>query len=299
MRETDRNERLIGAFWVLLSAAGFGTGPIFARIAYADGVDTPTLMFLRFSIAGAVMALLLWRLGDPWPRQGDLPVLLLMGTCGYVGQSLCYFSALHYASAGLTALLLYLYPAIVCVIVAVTTRRALERPRLWALVAALIGTALTVSDSLQGSLLGIALGIGAALIYSIYIVVGEHLLKTVSAMGMAAVASLTAAAVYGGAIVWRGPAWPASGAGWGAAAAIAFFSTILGVLGLFAGLKRLGAVDASTLSAVEPILTIVLAAAFLKEFIRPRQFLGGLLILAAVIFLIRYGTPRYKDVPAP
>ena len=285
--------------WVLLSAAGFGTGPIFARIAYADGIDTPTLMFLRFSIAGAVMALLLLKRRDPWPRQGDLPVLLLMGIFGYVGQSLCYFSALHYASAGLTALLLYLYPAIVTLIVALATRRRLDRTRILALLAALAGTALTVSDGLEGRLPGILLGIGAALIYSVYIVVGERLLKTVSAMGMATVVSLTAAAVYGGVIAWRGPAWPASGAGWGAAAAIAFFSTVLGVLGLFAGLKRLGAVDASTLSAVEPILTIVLAAVFLEEFIRFRQFLGGLLILAAVIFLIRYGSPRYKNAAAP
>jgi intracellular septation protein A len=48
--------RLIGLLWIFLSATGFGAMPIFARFAYADGVDLPSMLFLRFTLAGVLMA---------------------------------------------------------------------------------------------------------------------------------------------------------------------------------------------------------------------------------------------------
>jgi drug/metabolite transporter (DMT)-like permease len=289
---TTPNPRLIGVVYAALSAACFGIAPIFARLAYAEGLNTTTTMFLRFALSGTLMALVfLWK-KEPWPRGRNLAVLILMGGVCYLGQSFCYFSALKYASAGLVALLLYLYPAIVTLLMARITRSALGRVRIGALVAALAGTALTVSGSLQGSFAGVALAIGSALIYSGYIVLGDRLLGEESVIGSATVIMLTAAAAYGTIIACQGPAWPSSVAGWGAAVGVAL-TTVGGILGFLAGIQRLGAVDASTISTLEPVTTIVLAAAFLEEFIRPRQILGGIVILAAVILLIRHGAPGY------
>jgi len=47
--------------------------------------------------------------------------------------------------------------------------------------------------------------------------------------------------------------------------------------------------DASTLSTLEPLATILLAALFLGERISNFQMLGGVIILCAVIVLARYG----------
>lgn len=290
--------RLAGVLYSALSAASFGIAPIFARLAYADGVDTPTAMFLRFVMAGTVMAIIFLAKGEPWPRGKNMAVLLLMGGVCYLGQSFCYFSALRYVSAGLAALLLYLYPAIVTVMVALITRSLLGPVRIGALLAALGGTAMTLSGNLEGSFFGVALGIGAALIYSVYIVTGERVLGEVSVMGSATVITLAAAASYGTIIAWQGPAWPLSQTGWGAAAAIAL-TTVGGIFGFLAGIQRVGAVDASTISTLEPVTTIALAAIFLNEFIRPRQFAGGALILAAVILLIRCGLPQTGNRPLP
>ncbi|NLC70234.1 MAG: DMT family transporter [Desulfuromonadaceae bacterium] len=295
--KADRR-RLLGLVFAALSAASFGIAPIFARIAYDNGLNTTTAMFLRFAIAGTIMtAFFQWQKGT-WPRGRNLFVLLLMGGICYLGQSFCYYSALHYASAGLVALLLYLYPAIVTVILALITRSKLGPVRTGALVAALAGTALTVSGSLKGSLLGVTLGIGAALIYSTYIVLGDRMLGEESVLGSTTVILLTAAAVYGIIIAWQGPSWPASTAGWGAATALAL-TTVGGVFGFLAGIQRLGAVDASTVSTLEPVTTIALAAVFLEEFIRLRQIVGGIVILAAVILLIRHGVPKYINTTEP
>ncbi len=292
MRQPARpRARLAGLLFILASAAGFGAMPIFAKLAYADGVDLPTLLFLRFALAGFLMAALMFLRGSPWPGGKNFWLLLAMGGVGYVGQSFCYFAALQYATAGLTALLLYLYPVIVTVISAWLARRRLSPPRVLAVCAALFGTGLAVGDSLDGSALGIALGIGAAAIYSVYILVGEKITAEAGAVPSAAVVMLAAAAVYGAVVVWRGLVLPGSVQGWVAVGAIALFSTVLAVVGFFAAMRHLGAADAASLSTLEPVVTVLLAAIFIGEEIGVWQIAGGAIILAAVVVLARSGDP--------
>lgn len=276
-----------GVAWVALSAAGFGAMAVFAKLAYRDGLSLPTLLFLRFAVAGILLAAWGMLRGMRWPHGRDLLWVAAMGALGYVGQSWCYFAALQHATAGLVALLLYLYPAIVTVLAALLLRRRISRGRALAVVVALAGTALTVGGDLDSEVLGITLGIGAALIYSIYIIAGEQVMPRVGALPAATVVMLAAAAVYGGAAFGSGPAWPASWHGWAAVLAIALFSTLLAILGFFKGLEKLGAADASTLSTLEPLVTIGLAAMVLGEGVTALQVGGGMLILAAVVWLAR------------
>lgn len=74
---------------------------------------------------------------------------------------------------------------------------------------------------------------------------------------------------------------------WAAVVGIALVSTVLAITTFFAGLERLGPPDTATLSTVEPVVTVVLAAAVLDESIGPAQLLGGALILVAVVALAR------------
>lgn len=263
--------------------------PIFGKLAYAEGVDLPSLLFLRFALAGGLLAVVMQMRALPWPRGSNLLLLIAMGGLGYVGQSFCYFAALQHASAGLTALLLYLYPAIVTVLSALLARRRLSLPRMLAVATALLGTGLAVGGSLDGSVLGILLGVGAALIYSLYILVGERVTPVTGAMPSATVIMLSAAMVYGLMVFWQGPAFPYSSTAWAAVGGIALFSTVVAIIAFFAGMARLGAADAATLSTLEPVVTVVLAALFLGEAVGGWQLAGGAIILAAVIVLARSG----------
>ena len=65
--------------------------------------------------------------------------------------------------------------------------------------------------------------------------------------------------------------------------------TFTAITWYFAGLTRIGPTRASTLSTVEPAVTVALAAIFLGERIAPMQMAGGALILAAVVLLARAG----------
>lgn len=279
-----------GVFWIALSAAGFGAMAIFAKLAYRDEVSLTTMLFLRFTIAGGLLAAWgAWR-GMRWPRGRALAIVAAMGAVGYVGQSFAYFSALRHAGAGLVALLLYLYPAIVTVLSAAIRRRPVGALRAAAVAVALAGTALAVGGDLDSEPVGIVLGIGAALVYSLYILTGERVMPAVGALPAAAVVMLSAAGVYGAAAFAEGLALPHGAAGWAALLAIALFSTLFAIVGFFKGMERLGAADASTLSTLEPLVTILLAWLVLGETITAWQLLGGALVLAAVVVLARSQT---------
>ena len=55
----------------------------------------------------------------------------------------------------------------------------------------------------------------------------------------------------------------------------------------FAGLRRIGPTRASTLSTIEPVVTVALAALVLDERIASIQLGGGALILVAAVLLAR------------
>jgi drug/metabolite transporter (DMT)-like permease len=282
---------LIGVFLILISGSSFGTLAIFARLAYEDGVTPITLLFLRFGIASLCMLFIMWLRGIPIPRGWILLGLAFMGGIGYVGQALSYFTALTLIPAGLVALLLYLYPAIVTILAVIILKERISKWKVIALLIALGGTVLTIGPTGGGQFLGVIFGLAAAFIYSIYILVGSKITKQVTAIQSSTVVIVSAAIVFGGLVAIKGPAFPATAFGWASVIAIALISTILAIVTFFAGLERVGPTNASTLSTVEPAVTVVLAAWVLGEAISSTRILGGIMIIVAVIILARSEAP--------
>ena len=279
--------RLIGMGLVAISAVGFGTFAILGRYAYADGLDAPTILFLRFSLAALAMTPVLLLRRPARPPAAAVWRLVGMGAIGYVGQALAYLTALQYASSGLVALLLYLYPIFVAVLSAVVLHQKISRPTALALALAVLGLALTVGPA-GGQLAGILLAIAAALIYSVYILVGTQVLRQVSPLLASTVIFGSAGAVSGLLMLAGGPHWPGSSAGWATMAVIIVIATIVPVVTFLAGLERIGPTNAALLSTLEPAVTVVLAALLLGETLKPLSLAGGALILMAVALLTRH-----------
>ncbi len=281
--------QLQGALLVAASAAAFGALPIFARLAYAAGVDLYGVLVPRFAIGAAVLALTALARGARWPRGRTLAAVLAMGALGYTGQSFLYFSALKHADAGLVALLLYSFPFIVAVLAAVFLGERLDAARVGALLLASAGLAMTIGGG-RGTPLGIALVLGAALVYAVYIVVGTSVLRDVDPMAGAAVICAGAAAGCGllagaGAMVGEAPRFPASANGWLPVVALSLVGTALAIAAFFAGLRRLGATLTSVISTLEPVVSVLLAALVLGEQVSPLQALGGAIVVGTAAWL--------------
>lgn len=278
---------------VALSAACFGAMAIFARWAYAAGVDLWGILLPRFVIA----TLCFWalaRLATIPPASPERHAGLTAMGGGYVLQAMGYFAALQFVPAGLVALLLYLFPLFVVLLSRALGHEPLTGRRLLALAASLAGTVLALGSApLAGDALdlrGVALALGAAAVYAGYIVLGARATRGVhpiaaSVRVMASGAVIVAAIVAVRAASGLPVAFPTDAAGWGAVLAAATVSTVVAVSAFFAGLKVLGPSRTSMISTFEPVVTVGLAALLLGEVLQPAQFAGGALVLAGAWLL--------------
>lgn len=276
--------RIAGITLVVISAATFGSLPILGRYAYAAGLDTSTLLFLRFGLAALLMVVLLISRREPLPRGRTLALLVGMGAIGYVGQSFSYLTAIKYASVGLVALLLYLYPIIVAVLSLFFLKAGLTRLKGVALGLATLGVALTANPQ-GGQWTGILLAMTAACVYAVYIVIGAGVMQKVSAVQSSTVIFASAALVYAGITAVSGPHWPTSGAAWLSVAGIVILATVIPIGTFLASLKYIGPTDASMFSTIEPVVTVILGWMLFGEVLSPLTLVGGGLILSAVLLL--------------
>jgi drug/metabolite transporter (DMT)-like permease len=195
------------------------------------------------------------------------------------------------------ALLLYLYPAFVMLLSVGVLRERVTGLKWLALGLTLIGTALTVGPE-GGQVIGIALAVSAAMIYSVYILVGAQVLKQVSALQSSTVIFASAGAVSGGLMLINGAHWPSTGTGWITIAGIVVLATVLPVVAFLAGLERIGPTNAAMLSTLEPVVTVLLAAWLLGETLQPLSLVGGGLILVGVLLLTQGEFRQPKPAPA-
>ncbi len=298
-----RSVRSSGTLMCLGSGAAFGAMAVFGKLAYGAGATVATLLSVRFLLAAALFwALLLAAGAAPEIRalgRRDVAAGLALGACGYALQAGCFFAALERIDASLLSLLLYTFPAIVAGAAVALGRERLDGRRLVALALASGGLALVVAGAGAGALdpLGAALGLGAALVYSTYILVSEGIAARVRPRVLAALVCTGAAAplTAGSALLGELRPGELTVAGWGWLACLAAVSTVASISLFFAGLRRVGPTTASILATVEPLVTVLLAFLVFTETLGAVQLAGGGLVLAAVLVL-EAPRPRLRSI---
>ena len=277
-------KHLMGSALILVSAAGFGSMAIFAHTAYADGVDTASLLAIRFVLAAIVLTVWVRIKGIAMPTGKELRGYIVMG-CIYAATSFGYFQALNYASSATVALLLYTFPIMVTIASAIL---GLDRfgPAEWiALTGIFVGMVLLLGTGVQATLPGIVLALGAAVLYSGYILLGSRLGGDTHPLAATSTVLLSAGSIYLLMALTKGIHLPHSMSDWVSVSLIALFGSILGIMTFVAGLKLVGPTLAAILSTLEPVVTVILGVSFLGEALGGYALLGGGLILAASIGL--------------
>ena len=288
--------RFSGALLCVGSAAGFGAMGVLGKLAYDEGATVGTLLAVRFALAAALFWAVVLAGGAAREiralRKSDLATALALGAAGYAAQAGCYFAALDRIDASLLALLVYTYPAMVAVAAIALGRERPDARRLHALALASAGLLLVLASARAGAVepLGATLGIGAALVYTTYILVSEGVAGRIRPTLLAALVCSGAAVslTLGSALLGDLRPGDLTAAGWGWLASLALVSTVAAISMFFAGLRRVGPTTASILSTAEPVVTVVLAFLVFGELLGPVQLLGGALVLGAVLVLARY-----------
>jgi len=278
---------ITGAALVAASACGFATLGIFGTELYAQGFDLPSVLAWRFG--GATVLFWIWivarrRWRIPWRTA---LTAVAMGAVGYALQSTLYFVAIGRIGVGLTALLLYTYPAFVAMLAWLVYREQPSRRRIAALAITFVGTSLAANPhGPHADWLGLTAGVATGAWYAVYLTVGTRLVSAVDSLTASAYVCLGAMlsfviASFAGA----GLHMPAGAAAAATIAAIVVVATVIPITTLFGGMRRLGTPRAAVLSTLEPLVTVALGAAILHERLGRAEFAGGILIIGALIVL--------------
>ena len=150
----------------ILAGIMFGSSGIFVRTLTQNGIDQPTLLFLRFSIAivPILIAILLTDRELFKIELKDIPLFLACSLC-ILGLNLCYNQSMNTVPLSLAAVLLSIAPIYVLVIAYFLFGEKITSKKLVCMILAIFGcilmTGVLESDLGSISTFGILSGIGA------------------------------------------------------------------------------------------------------------------------------------------
>ena len=162
----------------ILAGLMFGSGGVFVRTLTQNGIDSSTLLFLRFSIA--IIPLLLAIIFTDKKlfkiQLKDIPLILACAMC-IVGLNLCYNESMNTISLSLAAVLLSLAPIYVLIFAYIIFREKITSKKIICIIFAIFGcllmTGVLESDISNIPIHGILYGIGAGLFWAVYLMASK------------------------------------------------------------------------------------------------------------------------------
>ena len=272
------NNYLKGVLLVLTSALAFSFLPIFIVFAYDGGAGASTLLLIRFTLASIVFFSYLKIKGyDIKLDNNTLFKFFLLGVFGYTLQSRFFFMSLQYVTPAIASMFLYTYPVLVSVITYFIDK---EKPSLRLVISIVIsslGLVLVMGTSMGSvDIRGIGFALLASLVYSLYIVASNILIKRVPAIIASAYIVLFSSLgtlVIGSASGGFGLDFTPSTWIW--IVGIAIICSVVAMLTFFKGMEYIGPTKTSIISLTEAVFTVMLSAVILNQYLTLWQLVGG------------------------
>ncbi len=279
-----------GPLFVAGAAALWGTIGIAAKGAFHYGVAPVDIALWRAGVA----FLTLLAVGIVARRAAlriaarDVPLFAAYGLIGVAIFITVYLTAIRLSTVATAAMLLYTAPAWVTLLARIFFHEPLRRQKVVAVLASIAGSALVVRAydpaALRLSLGGVLAGLAAGLTFALYSIFGKHALRrydpfttTLYQLGFGALFLLLA--------LRRWPGLPSP-------AALPFVLYLVaipttGYLMYLHGLRSMEAGRASIVATVEPVVAALLGVLLLSERLDGWQWVGGALVLSAVLLIQR------------
>ena len=165
------NAKSRGCVLGAVAAASYGLNPLFTLPLYEAGMGVDSVLFYRYLLAAAMLgALMLVRRQSFAVRRRDLVPLAVMGLL-FSFSSLFLFESYNHMDAGIASTILFLYPVLVAVIMAVGFHEKVSRITMLSILLAFTGIAMLYKGGGEPlSFLGVALVFLSSLCYAVYIV---------------------------------------------------------------------------------------------------------------------------------
>ena len=286
-----RNRKLIGTLAGIAAAVCYGTNPLGALKLYAEGMQTNSVLFYRFGLAWVIIAIImLFRKESLKVTWHEFRILTGLGLL-FIVSSLTLYLSFHYMAAGVASTILFTYPVMTAVIMAVFFHERITWGTVLALVLSGAGVVLLYWSDSTGTLssVGVVLVLASALSYALYIILVNRCNLQMSsfkinfyvlfycAMGMV-VYSLIAGMPL---------TLPQSATSWFYVGWLALVPAIFALVLLVYAAKYVGSTATAILGALEPLTAVLIGIFVFNEPFTLTLAIGIVLILGAVVIIAK------------
>lgn len=292
--QIEMNVKVKGYLLGALAAASYGMNPLFALPLYSDGMDPYSVLFFRYLFAIPILGIMLKARGRTFAvSRHDLLPLVVMGLL-LAMSSLSLFLSYNYMEAGIASTMLFVYPIMVAVIMAIFFRERITAQTASCILVALVGIALLYkgSDGATLDATGVMWVMVSALSYALYIVgVNRPRLKGIATLKLTFYALVFGFSIF---IVCtdfgRALTFPSAWYKWGNLVALALFPTAISFLCTTQAIQYIGSTPTAILGALEPLTAVFFGVTVFGEALTPRLMFGIVMIIAAVSALVAGGS---------
>ncbi|UYW01729.1 DMT family transporter [Flavobacterium agricola] len=279
--------RFKGYFLGLLSSVSYGLIPLFVLPIKKAGFGIDTTLFYRFAFAALLLGsyLLLKQKSFNIERNQILTLAVLGMFYGISSDSL--FLAYDYLNAGVASTLLFIYPLLVAIIMALVFKEKLNSTSIFAIVFTLIGVLLLSLQNGKFAINGIGLFIIfiSALGYALYIVtVSKSNVKNLNGLVLTFYSFLFTSVYYAVKLLTdsnKNFEIPTFSLGLNLAL-FALVTTVISSLALVFAIKYIGSTATSILGAFEPVVAVSISVLLFDEFFSLNLALGISCIILGV-----------------
>ena len=276
-----------------IAAASYGMNPLFALPLYKAGRDPDSVLFFRYLFAIPLLGIMIKARGRTFKiqRKETFP-LIIMGLLVAL-SSLTLFLSYNYMAAGIASTLLFVYPIMVALIMAMVFKEKLALQTIVCMLLALggIGLLYKSEDGSTLSLIGTLLVFASSLSYAIYIVgINQTSLKNVATLKVTFYVLLFGLSLFVARLLYSGVLnTPDQWYLWGNLLALAVFPTAISFLCTTGAIQYIGSTPTAILGALEPVTAIFFGIAVFGESLTFRESFGLVMIIVAVTFVIAGG----------
>jgi drug/metabolite transporter (DMT)-like permease len=259
--------------------------------------DLPPLLMasMRFSAAGLVLMLVALRRGATWPRAADWLRVVPSGALLFLGGNGLVAMAESTVSSGGAAVVCATMPLWVGVLGVITGEK--PSPREWiSLLLGFVGVVVLMGGpSLAGNPEDIAMVIGSPICWALGSVLSRRIPKRSASDGvmLPAMQMLTGSVVLVTVALMRGERLPAhaSTESWLAVGYLWLFGSVIGFTAYSWLLRNARPIVATSYAYINPILAVVIGAAFSGEALGISTVVANVLIVGAVMLGLRRPKP--------
>lgn len=283
------NRKFIGYIAGILAAACYGLNPLFALPLYEQGIDTISVLFFRYILALPILAIpmVIQHISFRLTTKEALQLLLLgilMAT-----SSILLYEAYKYMDAGIASTILFLYPIITALLMALVFHERIHWI-VWAcLLLATIGVFILcdMNGNTHITTTGIILVILSTIMYAAYLVfINKGHITTMPPIKTTFYALLTGTILLATILLIQGHINIPQATYWGCSIGSALFSTALSLSLTTVAIQRIGSTHTAILGAMEPLTALLIGVTLFHEQLTLRAIIGIIIILAAVTLAI-------------